>query len=156
QRRGKCVPIAVLNPAIKVHLLDDDTEVLCPPGFPRLGTNLIRHLGGDVARGAVGVLNVEDGLVRLDEGSKGLALGVLDALLVHREVDNIDDVGNDVSSILKTNGHLVRLGLFREEAHKVDGVIGSESEAIVILLWERKSVSVFETGVLPQIPVVLK
>lgn len=77
---------------------------------------------------------MEDGLASLDKGLKGLALGVLGALLVDGEVDKVNHLRDDVAGVLQTNGHVVRAGHALEVLEKVYGILLSQIESIVVLL----------------------
>lgn len=96
--------IAIPNLKVKVHVLDDDTKVLCALGFAVAGTNLT------IERLSLGVLDIEDGLAVLDECGKRLALAVLDALLVDGEVHVLEDIWDDVAGVLEADGHVVAAG----------------------------------------------
>lgn len=127
------LPIAVLHPAVEVHLLDDDAEPVGPVSLALLGADLVLVGGGDTGS-TVGVLDVEDGLVSVNEGGEGLALRVLDALLVDGEVNHVDDLADDVASVLQADGHVVLSSLLGKKLHVVDGVLLCETKAVVILL----------------------
>ena len=74
------------------------------------------------------------GWLGLDEGGKGLALAVLDALLVDREGDVGEDRGDDVAGVLEARRHVVLGGFGGEELYVRDGVCFGEAEAVVVLL----------------------
>lgn len=77
---------------------------------------------------------MEDGLAGLDEGLKGITFGVLGALLVDGEIDEVNHLGDDVAGVLQANGHVVRASHALEELEKVDGILLSQVESIVVLL----------------------
>lgn len=90
----------VLDPSIEDHLLDDFAELVRTLGIAGRGTD--GGLGGRGDLGGLGgVLDVEDGLVSVDKFGKGLALAVLDALLVDGEVDVVDDLVDDAAGVLE-------------------------------------------------------
>jgi hypothetical protein len=105
------VPITVLHPPIQIHLLQHCAEPIASLRIPRRPAVLAHHIllqpmfVGALAR-FVRVLDVEDGLPRVDERVEGVAFLVLDALLVYGEVDDGEDGGDDVAGVFEAEGEV--------------------------------------------------
>lgn len=133
-QRREILPITIPHPPIQVHRLDHRAEPLGPLGAPLPLTNRLDRVLIHLVRRALRVLDVEDGLARVDEGREDAALVVLGALLVDGKVDKLDDLGDDVAGVLEPDGELVLGGLVGEEAYKGDGVGTREVLAVFVLL----------------------
>jgi hypothetical protein len=74
--------VAVHDPAVKVLRLEHGGELIRLAGGALLGADGLADLLGDLVRGTFRVLDVEDGLVGLDEGRVAAALVPGKAFLV--------------------------------------------------------------------------
>lgn len=79
----------------------------------------------------LGVLDVEDRLLRIDELGVGWAFAVLNTLLVDREVNLVNDVWNDGAGVLETGRDVVLGGSIRQKADKVNRVLLGQAETIL-------------------------
>ena len=142
QLRGILLAITIAHKAIEIHCLHHRREVFGTLGIALARADVIRLFFRDLGR-IVWVLDVEDRLAGLDELGKGLAFLVLDALLVDGEVNEADDVVDDVAGVLEAAAHVVAGGFFVEEFHEVDGVLGSETETVALVLLLQLACNVF-------------
>lgn len=133
QLRSVLLAITIAHEAIQIHRLHHRREAIGTLGIALARANVVGLFACDLGR-IVWVLDVEDGLAGLDKLGKGLALLVLDTLLVDGKVDEADDVVDDVAGVLEADAHVVAGGFFVKELHEVDGVLGGETEAIVLVL----------------------
>lgn len=129
--------ITILNPPIQIHRLDHGTE-LGNLDIRPIAVGL-QDLGRHRLPGATGVLDVEDGLAGRDKGLEVRALLLGDALLVHRELHDGEDVLDDGAGVLEAYGEVVGRCFGGEEADEGDGIGFFQVEAVIIVLGECQS-----------------
>lgn len=124
------VSIAVLNPAIKVVILDDSTKPSRPPCWPRLFAEILSklflHLGW--------VFDVEDWFRCVDEIGEHGAVLELYTLFVDRELHGRYHARNDGPRVFQPNSQTKTLGFSSKETHKADGVEFCEPQSVLVVL----------------------
>jgi hypothetical protein len=105
----KHLPVAIFDPTIQIHILQHGTKALCVRGRPRSFQNVLHNL----LRHLFGVLDVENRLACVDEGTEHQGLVVLHALLVDAKVDKGEDRRDDVAGILESDGEVERVRFCR-------------------------------------------
>lgn len=129
RRRIHNPPIAIHHHPIKRHVLHHGAHPL--GAGPRAGN---AGRGAGVQRS--GVLDVEDGFARGEEGGVAGAFVELGALLVDGEVDGGGQRVEDVETVFEADAQGIRRGDKGHPLDVVDCVLGEEGEPVVVLLGE--------------------
>lgn len=129
--------VAKLDPSVQIHSLQHRTEIVATLA----GAGGVGRLTGDVAWCSLGVLDVEDRFACLYHRSKGLALVVLRALLVDRELDDRGQIGKHLAGVLQSDRDVVGDSHVGEICHVRYGVCLCEVQAIVVVLRMRSASS---------------
>ena len=114
--KGLDVPTTILHRKIQIHLLNHRREPLRPRRLPLATADAL-----DLTL-FLRVLNVKHGFIIINERGKGLALAVLDALLVDGKVDKGKDFWDNVAGVFEADGHVEGVGFLGEVFHEGNGV----------------------------------
>jgi hypothetical protein len=126
--------IAVLDPAVQVHLLQYRAESVTARRIPRVAAEVLHSILLERFTGVAWVFDVEYGFFGVNESVEGAAFAVFDALLVDGELDDWKDVWDNVAGIFEAEGHVQGMRLVGDVVEEVDRVLFGEVKAVLILL----------------------
>ena len=125
---------AQLGELVEVHVLDDGGETVCG----RRTTDIVVGVASDAIVGvlivALGVLDVEHGLLLIKEHMQSVAFVVLQTLLVDGPLHLVDDLRDNLKGVLEPNGQAACVSRISKEVHVVDAVIRGQTETIVVVV----------------------